>query len=208
MEGRSNQDGHHDHFEDSSLRKGGKAKRNNSSDVGWTARVQNQKLREDGADGDVDLVAAAATTAGLSEEPGQDVKAERVKEQRRKSRDALCVPQPRSEDMEVKKKPLAAMRIVLQKRRGNNPEAPLPAGDLSEVPDRSALDKRQAKGPNKTAGPKRFWAKIVKGTDQDSRTSLKNNKEAIKGERCEGKAPPAGKRRDEEREHGGGGHTR
>lgn len=180
MTGRSNRDGRHDDAEDSSLRKGPRAKQKSSRDVGWMDRVQNQKPLtktrecEGGADGGFDLAAAAAARPpGLSGEPGEDLK--RVKE-KKKPRPAPCVPQPRSEVMEVKKKPLAAMRIVLQKRR----EAPAP--DLSEVPGRSALEKRQAR-----AGPKRSWASVVKGTDQDNRTSLENIKEATKGESCEGK---------------------
>lgn len=67
----------------------------------------------------------------------------------------------------MKMQPLAAMKRVLQKRRSSNPEAL--DSDLSQVPQRSALE-----------------ASIVKGTDQDDQTSLKNNKEATKGQRCKG----------------------
>lgn len=37
---------------------------------------------------------------------------------------------------------------------------------------------------NVTAGVKRSWASIIKGTDQDNLTSVKNNEEASKGESC------------------------
>lgn len=133
-------------------------------DAGWITRVQKQKVlrkpREDGA------------AARLPQEPSTQKKSslEQVKEKKR-SRPAPCVPQPQSGDTE----PLAAMRIVLQKRRGNNP------ADLGQVPVDSALEKRQANAP------RRSWASIVKGTDRDHQTSLKNNKEATKEERREGK---------------------
>lgn len=92
----------------------------------------------------------------------------KVEEEKRSWRRPAGVPQPRSEDADVKEKPLAAMRMVLQKRRGSNPGA----AALRQVPQQPQ-EAGGAKGPNMAAAPKRSWASVVRGTQQDQRTSLK-----------------------------------
>lgn len=58
---------------------------------------------------DLMVDAAAVRKAGLVEELYEYVTVEHVKAKKGRSRPALCVSQPRSEDADAKKKPLAAM---------------------------------------------------------------------------------------------------
>lgn len=153
MKSRRSCDCHHDDLEDSCSRKGGKGARGTTGEV---ARGQDRGRTPGGCDGGAELVC---------EEPCRDGK---VEEKKRSWRRPPCVPQPRSEDTDVKEKPLAAMRMVLQKRRGSNPGA----AALRQVPQHP--EEAGAKGPNMAAAPKRSWASVVRGTDQDQRTSLKS----------------------------------
>lgn len=107
------------------------------------------------------------------------VKVQHVKAKNGHSWPGLCVPRPRSEDTHVKKKPLAAVRIILQRRKDN--DCSQSASDPQNLRDNSDLEKSHA---NATAGTKRSWASLVKGTDLDNLTSVKNNEEATKGESC------------------------
>lgn len=78
----------------------------------------------------------------------------------------------------LKKEPLAAMRILLQ--RGEDHGSWQSASDPQNLRDNSDLEKSRA---NVAAGMRRSWASIANGTHQDNPTSVKNNDEATKGER-------------------------
>lgn len=158
MKSRRSCDRHHDDVEDSCSRKGGKGARGTTGEV----RGQDRGRTPGGCDGGAELA---------WQEPCRDGK---VEEKKSSWRRPPCVPQPPSEDTDAKEKPLAAMRMVLQKRRGSNPGA----AALRQVPQVPQVpqhpEEAGAKGPNMAAAPKRSWASVVRGTDQDQRTSLKS----------------------------------
>lgn len=152
MESRRSCDRHHDDLEDSCSRKGGKGARGTAGEV---ARGQDRGRTAGGCDGGAELAWEEPCSRG------------KVEEKTSSWRRPPCVPQPRSQDTDAKEKPLAAMRMVLQKRRGSTPGAAAPR----QVPQHP--QEPGAKGPNMTAAPKRSWASVVRGTHQDLRTSLK-----------------------------------